>query len=423
VRATSGRILKTYVALTTLSTFASSFIWGINTLFLLDAGLGVAQAFTANAFFTVGQVLFEVPTGVVADTFGRRMSYLLGSATLFVSTLLYVWMWKIHGPFWAWALISMLLGLGFTFFSGATEAWLVDGLNSTGYRGTLDSAFARGQIAGGAAMLTGTLAGGAIAQATSLGVPYILRAVMLVLTFLVAFFFMRDVGFTPRKSASIPAEMRRILKSSIDHGFRNPPVRWVMLAAPFAGGVGLFAFYAMQPHLLELYGHGNSYAVAGLAAAIVAGMQIVGGYLAPRTRKVFERRTSFLLFGTVISAAALAGIGLTPRFWVSLALLSVWALVFAAVMPIREAFLNGLIPSGERATVLSFDNVLSSSGGVVFQPALGRIADARGYPAAYLASAAIELAALPLILLARREKAPSDATRETAARPARGRLR
>src|ERR1700682_6163643 len=74
---TPGRILKTYVALTLLSTFASSFIWGINTLFLLDAGLSITQAFAANAFFTAGQVLFEVPTGVVADIRGRRVSYLL----------------------------------------------------------------------------------------------------------------------------------------------------------------------------------------------------------------------------------------------------------------------------------------------------------------------------------------------------------
>ena len=118
---TPGRILKTYVALTLLATFASSFIWGINTLFLLDAGLSITQAFAANAFFTVGEVLFEVPTGIVADTLGRRTSYLLGAATLFVSTVLYVLMWKIHGPFWSWALSSALLGLGFTFFSGATE--------------------------------------------------------------------------------------------------------------------------------------------------------------------------------------------------------------------------------------------------------------------------------------------------------------
>src|SRR6267378_7587607 len=125
-RVTDVGVLRTYVILTLLSTLAASFIWGINTLFLLDAGLSITQAFAANAFFTAGQVLFEVPTGVVADTLGRRVSYLLGSATLFVSTLLYLWLWHTHGPFWARAAVSMLLGLGFTFFSGATEAWLVD---------------------------------------------------------------------------------------------------------------------------------------------------------------------------------------------------------------------------------------------------------------------------------------------------------
>ena len=276
---THQRILRVYVALTLLSTFASSFIWGINTLFLLDAGLTVTQAFAANAFFTAGEVLFEVPTGVIADTWGRRASYLLGSATLLVSTLLYLLMWRIHGPFWGWAVSSILIGLGFTFFSGATEAWLVDGLKATGYEGTLEAAFGRGQVALGAGMLGGTIGGGFIAQATNLGVPYLCRAAALVLTFLVALLWMRDVGFRPRRIDSAFAEMRGILRASLDHGLRNPPVRWAMLAGIFSAGVPIYAFYAAQPYLLQLYGQ-NDYAIAGLAAALVAGGQIAGGWIA-----------------------------------------------------------------------------------------------------------------------------------------------
>jgi MFS family permease len=78
-----------------LHTLAASFIWGINTLFLLDAGLTNTQAFAANAFFTAGLVLFEVPTGVVADLRGRRLSYLLGTLTPALSTLLHLLMWRI----------------------------------------------------------------------------------------------------------------------------------------------------------------------------------------------------------------------------------------------------------------------------------------------------------------------------------------
>lgn len=203
-----------------------------------------------------------------------------------------------------------------------------------------------------------------------------------------------------------------MLRSSLDHGFRNPPVRWLMLSSPFVGGVAIYAFYAMQPYLLELYRRPRSYALVGLGAAVVAGGQIVGGYLAPRLGKFFRRRTSFLLFGTVASVASLAVVGMTSRLWVALLVLAAWATVFAAAIPIREAFLNGLIPSAERATVLSSDNLLSSAGGVVVQPPLGRIADAWGYPMSYLVGAGIELMALPLILLARREKAPSDAIHE-----------
>lgn len=411
VERASRQILRTYVTLTLLSTFSWSFIWGINTLFLLDAGLSITEAFAANAFFTAGQVLFEVPTGVVADTFGRRVSFLLGSVTLFVATILYLLLWQVQGPFWAWAVVSMLLGLGFTFFSGATEAWLVDGLTFTRYAGTLESAFAKGEVASGIAMLIGTVAGGVIAQLTTLGVPYVLRAVMLVLTFLVAATLMHDVGFTPRKRASVSREIRNVLRSSVEHGFRNPPVRWLMLAAPFITGVGFYAFYAMQPYLLELYGESESYSIAGLAAAIVACGQIVGGLIVPYVRSVFRRRTELLLVAFIIGTAALALIGLVPGFSIALTLLTLWAVVDSASFPIRQAFINGLIPSEQRATVLSSDNLLSSSGGIIAQPLLGKVADAWSYSISYIVGAGITLLALPFILLARRENAPSDPIR------------
>src|SRR6476619_3295357 len=112
------RIQRTYLTLLLGNTLAASFIWGINTLFLLDAGLNNFEAFTANAFFTAGMMIFEIPTGVIADTWGRRVSYLLGTVTLAGSTFLYYVMWQVHAPFWAWAVVSLLIGLGFTFFSG-----------------------------------------------------------------------------------------------------------------------------------------------------------------------------------------------------------------------------------------------------------------------------------------------------------------
>ncbi|HEV2823637.1 MAG TPA: MFS transporter, partial [Actinomycetota bacterium] len=261
-------VQRVYLVLMLFNTLAASFIWGINTLFLLDAGLSATAAFTANALFTAGMVAFEVPTGVVADTWGRRASYLLGSVTLAASTVLYWLAWQTEAPFWAWAVTSVLLGLGFTFFSGATEAWLVDALKFTGFKGNLESVFAKGQIVAGVAMLSGSVLGGLVAQWTNLGVPYLLRGLALLVTFVVAFLYMRDWGFVPKPGKHPVREMGQVVRGSMRYGLGNPPVRWMMLAAPFTFGVGIYAFYAMQPYLLELYGDEQAYSIAGLAAAI-----------------------------------------------------------------------------------------------------------------------------------------------------------
>ena len=402
----------TYYTLMLGNTLAASFIWGINTLFLLDAGLSNLEAFAANAFFTAGMLIFEIPTGVVADTVGRRASYLIGTVTLAATTALYWLLWVWESPFWAWAIVSVLLGLGFTFFSGAVDAWLVDALTATGYSGSLESVFGRAQIVGGVAMLSGSVLGGVIAQFTDLGVPFLVRAAVLVVMFVVAALLMHDIGFTPDRSENPLQATRTVFRASVRYGLGNPPVRWLMLASPFTAGVGIYVFYALQPYLLELWGDEQAYTVAGLAAALLSGAAIVGGAIAPWVRKLFRRRTSSILLATVSSAVVLLGLGLVRNFWVAIALVAVWGIASAIDDPVHRAYLNDMIPSKQRATVLSFDSLMGSGGGVVFQPLLGRAADLGGYGASLIWSGVITAVAVPFVLLSRAQHAPADTARE-----------
>jgi MFS family permease len=316
----------------------------------------------------------------------------------------------------------LLLGLGFTFFSGAVEAWLVDALAATGFTGELDSVFARGQIITGVGMLGGSVAGGVIAQQASLGTPFVLRGVILIVMFAAAFRLMHDVGFTPEKGGRPLAEMRNIAAASIDHGWRVPAVKWLMVESLFTGGVGFYAFYALQPYLLELYGDPEAYQVAGLVAAIVAGAQILGGVAAPWIRRRFQRRTSALIAMAALGVLTLGLMGTIESLGVVIGLIVVWGLLFAASMPIRQTYINGLIPSRQRATILSFDSLMSSTGGVWAQPVLGRAADVWGYAPSYLLSAGISALALPCLALSRRQNAPADrlepAEEKAAAQPA-----
>jgi MFS family permease len=76
--------------------------------------------------------------------------------------------------------------------------------------------------------------------------------------------------------------------------------------------------------------------------------------------------------------------------------------------PIRQTYINGLIPSEQRATVLSFDSLMGSSGGIFVQPLLGKVADVWSYSTSYLVAALIHMIALPFIFLAKKEGAKSD---------------
>ncbi|MCU1677059.1 MAG: Major Facilitator Superfamily transporter, partial [Frankiales bacterium] len=92
----------------------------------------------------------------------------------------------------------------------------------------------------------------------------------------------------------------------------------------------------------------------------------------------------------------------------ALALIVVWGLVSAAELPTRQAYMNGMISSAQRATILSFDSMLGSSGGVVIQPVLGRSADVWSYGTSYVIAGGITLLALPFVALSAKERAPAD---------------
>jgi hypothetical protein len=84
-------------------------------------------------------------------------------------------------------------------------------------------------------------------------------------------------------------------------------------------------------------------------------------------------------------------------------------------MPIRQAYLNDMIPSRQRATVLSFESSMGSTGGVVIQPTLGKVADTYSYGASLVVGGAIQLISAPFLYLSRREQATADIATSAAA--------
>ncbi len=405
---TSDGIIRSYLVLSGLYTLSTSIIWGVNTLFLLDAGLTVFQVFLANAIFTGSMALFEIPTGVLADTRGRRLSFLLSILVLLIGTLGYVTAAEIGGGLVLVSAMSVILGLGYTFYSGATEAWLVDALTARGFHGRLDQVFARSATLSGFAMLVGTVGGGLLGT-LDLSIPYLVRAGLLAAVLITAFWRMYDIGFSPAPipRRALPAAMRRLAVSSIAYGWQVRPVRLLILASAAQAAVLGWGFYAWQPYFLELLGL-NAPWVAGIIAALVALAGVAGNTLVEPARRIFHRRTSLLLAAGAVMTLATVVVGLAGNFWWAVAAYLVGSVAFGAIGPVRQAFIHQLIPSEQRATVISFDSLVSNGAGVGGQAGLGYVAQTYSFGAGYVISGLIIGLMLPAYVALRRRNAAPD---------------
>jgi MFS family permease len=405
----SARIIRSYLAITLLFNLAMSLIWGIDTLFKMSAGLDIMQVLLTNAAFTLGSVVFEVPTGVVADTVGRRASLLLCLVTLFVATLLYVAIaWRGWG-FWAFAWVSVFLGLGYTFYTGAVDAWLVDALQATGYTEPLEPVFARGQIAFGVGMVVGTVGGGLLGQ-IHLYIPYLVRAAIVVPLFALAWFRMPELGYTPRalELRRIPAEMRRVFVRGMEYGLRHPVVRPVMLASLVSMSFMIFGFYTWQRYFLDLLGR-NLVWVDGVISSLVGLSLIAGNLLVAPVSLVVRTRTGLLMLSLAAQAGTAVACGLLHNFYVVVSLYLVYGIAVGLAMPVKQAYLNAHIPSAQRATILSLDSMFGDLGGVAGQAGWGWLARARSIGQAWVYSGATLLLGIPLYWLARRGDGKLDA--------------
>jgi MFS family permease len=405
---TPARVVRAYLTVSGLFTLSASVIWGVNTLFLLDAGLDIFEVFIANAAFTAGMVIFEVPTGVVADTSGRRRSFLLSAVTLLVGTLAYVAIAAAGGGLVPFVLASLVLGLGFSFYSGAVEAWLVDALHATGYEGQLDHVFARGAMVSGAAEIAGSVGGGLLGS-VDLALPFLVRAGLLGAVFVVGVAAVHDIGFTPRTTtlAELPGEMNKVLQASLTVGWGARPVRLLMIVSLVHGAFLMWAFYAWQPYFLDLLGR-DAVWVAGVIAALIASATIAGNGLVDYFTRFCGRRTTLLVTASGVLALAATGVGLVDSFGPAVALFLVAMGAIGVVAPVQQAYLHGVVPSAERATVVSFASLLGSAGGIGGSLGLGYLARLRSVASGYVTGGLTMLLALPPLLVLRGMRQPAD---------------
>ncbi len=400
---TSVQIARTYYVIAGVYTLSASLIWGINTIFLLRVGgLTLMEVFLAHAVFTGSLALFEVPTGIVADARGRRLSFLCSVAVLFVGTIAYVTVPALGGGLGAFCLASVVLGLGYTFYSGAVEAWLVDALTATGYKDPVDRVLARGQMVSSAAMLIGAVSGGLLGS-VNLAAPYLVRCGLLAIAFAIAFAMMHDIGFAvrPMPLRMVPTEMTRIGRDSIRIGWAMPHARLAILAGAVPAVFLEWGYHAWQPYFLQLLGSGAVW-ILGWVAAVIALSMMLGNWLVERITRFCGRRTTLLLGAAFVYSVTAVGVGLASSFTVAVTLYLIGMMSAGVFQPVRQAYLHQLVPSEQRATVLSLASLVSSGGSMVGQSGLGWLGARSSLANGYVVGGAITALAIPIVFVMRR---------------------
>jgi MFS family permease len=407
-RGDQQKTARAYYLISGLYTLAASLIWGVNTLFLLDAGLDIFEVFVANSVWTGAMVVFEVPTGVLADTRGRRVSFLWSNAVLGTATVAYVAIAEARAGLLAFCIVSAALGLGYTLYSGAVEAWVVDALRARGYQGSLDNLFAKGAVVTGAAMLVGTVGGGFLGS-VDLSIPFLVRAGLLVITFIVALPVMHDVGFTPRPVTlgHLVGEMRRVGRTGVTWSLREPQIRLLVVASMVQMGFLMWGWYAWQPYFLDLL-QTNAVWVSGAIAAAAALATIAGNGLVEFFTRFCGKRTTLLIWASGIQSIASIAVGLTSSFWFAVASFLVVMVSFGVIVPVKQAYLHNVVPSEHRATVVSFDSMVGSAGSIGGQTGLGALSRAQSIASGYVVGGAVTLIALPVFARLRRLRRPAD---------------
>lgn len=416
----SRTVVAAYLALGALFTLGASLIWAINTIFLIrEGGLTILGVMLVNASFTVAQMVFEVPTGVVADTIGRRASILLSMATLVGSTVLYAITPEMGWGMAGFVIASIVLGLGYTFQTGATDAWLVDALDASGWEGAKDRVFAWGQISWGVGMFVGSLLGGILGQA-DLVWPYLLRAAVLAGAFVLTLVVVHDTGFEPRplRRSTFRAETRAILTAGTRYGWRSPVVRPLLWGSALGGLFYLYGFYAWQPYVLDLLGRDYVWLLgvvqAGISLANIGGNMLVGrvsGAIGRSGRPRLLEAASWTSAAVVLAIGSVGFLAETPGLLpagIAIGLWLAWSVVLGVYQPIRMSYLNDHIPSPQRATVLSLDAFFADGGGAAGQPALGWLSERCSIPLAWTVGALCLAAQAPLYRISGRAAAKEE---------------
>jgi MFS family permease len=341
-------------------------------------GLSLSQAALIDVTFFVAAALAEVPTGIVADRFGRKTSMVAGAALMSLGVL--GWTFAPTLPLIMLAYVAM--GVGITFLSGAEDAFFYETLQVTGRGDDYTRLLGRVSAIFPGALALGSVASGLLAAIDVL-LPFLIAGLVLLLTLGIVLTFTEPQTEKTSGGQAQPS-FGQVLRQSLALLRARPTLRYPILylaIVPLASFMIESVF--VQPQALAL---GVPLAGIGVIVMAVQLTNMLGSAWSERVRSRFGEGRVLYTAPMVIcsSLMLLAAFQVLP----ALLLIAVMGFLTAVVRPMLVSRIQEELSDDIRATMLSMQSLTFTIVAAVSQPSLGAIADHWGLPAAYVALAA-----------------------------------
>ncbi len=384
----AGRIIKVYYGISFANGLAMSFFFATYVLFLRDAGLSLLEINLVNCFFMASCFLLEFPTGLLADNVSRKFSVVISFCLYGIGMLVYYF----SASFWMFVLAEIIIAFGSTFYSGAFDAWLVDAVNHHEKGFDLRGVFRRSHVFCQSGVLIGVLVG-AYAGENNLALPWLLSSIGFFVVGAIAYTTIREDGFhKPEKRVDI----RLAIRESVIYGVKNKSLFFIIIT-------GFIFFFAIAP--LNMYSQlvfeNLGVSVPGLGwihdATVIS--MIIGSIAVKHVSNYFESEKKELMFILFILALSIVLASQSSLLVIVLFGYMAHEVARGGFKPVRLHYINEKIPSSKRATLLSFDSMISKLGMFAGLLTSGLVANNFNPQISWLVSGVAVLVILPLLTM------------------------
>lgn len=375
-------IIRNFTIFSLLNGLGMSFFFGTYQLFLLSKGFDLLEMNLINLSFMVFVFLFEVPTGLIADFFGRKVSVIVG---LCLYSLSFFW-YFLAGSFWQCLGAEIVGALAATCISGALDALVVDSLKSVNYTGSIIRVFSRGEISQLSVIIGSTLGG--LAASKNLAWPWFLSGVSFAVLAVVSIFLFKEVNFSASEETKKNIKsFKNLFNSSMKDCFKN---KQLMLIALFS------ALMAFSLQAINMYwplalkeNFDLSPKMSGLFFSLICVALFLGSQFSKLWTKKIICQKRAIFFSQIITLVGIVACILLPNFYLFSFFLLFHEFGRGVFKPLYKTYVNSLINSENRATMLSFESMISKIGaglGLLFS---GLIAKSFGIISSWVMSAVI----------------------------------